>query len=112
MENKVQKLNNFKQKKDFFGQKNKLRLSLRTKKGLFWPKILIKIELKGQKLTNSKKKKKYILGQRNKLGLSLRTKKRTFLVKNCEKIEFKYVKNLSEIAKIKQNKSNNGPRKG
>jgi len=117
MENKVQKLNNFKQKKDFFGQKNKLRLSLRTKKGLFWPKILIIIELKGQKLTNSKKKKKkkkkkYILGQRNKLGLSLRTKKRTFLVKNCEKIEFKYVKNLSEIAKIKQNKSNNGPRKG
>ena len=27
-------------------------------------------------------------------------------------IEFKYVKNLSEIAKIKQNKSNNGPKKG
>ena len=58
MENKVQKLNNFKQKKDFFGQKNKLRLSLRTKKGLFWPKILIKIGFKGLKLPNSQKKKK------------------------------------------------------
>ena len=28
------------------------------------------------------------------------------------KIEFRYVKNLSEIAKIKQNKSNNGPKNG
>ena len=34
-ENKVQELSNFKEKKDFFGQKNKLGLSLRTKKGLF-----------------------------------------------------------------------------
>ena len=38
-ENKVQKLSNFKEKKDFFGQKNKLGLSLRTKKGLFWAKF-------------------------------------------------------------------------
>ena len=58
MENKVQKLNNFKQKKDFFGQKNKLRLSLRTKKGLFWAKILLKIEFKGEILTSSQKKEK------------------------------------------------------
>ena len=34
-ENKVQKLSNFKEKKDFFGQKNKLGLSLRTKKVFF-----------------------------------------------------------------------------
>merc|ERR1711954_467966 len=73
IENKVQKLSNFKDKKDFFGQKNKLRPSLRTKKGLFLAKILTKIELKGQKLTNSqKKKKKDFSGQKkNKLGLSL-----------------------------------------
>ena len=56
-ENKVQKLSNFKEKKDFLGQKNKLGLSLRTKNGLFWAKILIKIESKGQKLIKKKKKK-------------------------------------------------------
>ena len=77
MENKVQKLNNFKQKKDFFGQKNKLRLSLRTKKGLFWPKILIKIELKGQKLTNSKKKKIHF-GPKKQAGAKLKNKKKDF----------------------------------
>merc|ERR1711954_461533 len=86
IENKVQKLSNFKDKKDFFGQKNKLRPSLRTKKGLFLAKILTKIELKGQKLTNSQKKKKKFenkvqklsnfkekkdfFGQKNKLRLS------------------------------------------
>jgi len=36
------------------GQKNKLGLSLRTKNGLFWAKILIKIEFKGQKLIKNK----------------------------------------------------------
>ena len=56
-------------------------LNLRTKKGLFWAKILIKIEFKGQKFTNSQK----ISGQKNKLELSLKTKKRTFLGKNSDK---------------------------
>merc|ERR1711942_307523 len=64
-ENKVQKLSNFKEKKDFLGQKNKLGLSLRTKNGLFWAKILIKIESKGQKLIQKKKKKKK-LGRKKK----------------------------------------------
>ena len=41
----------------FQAKKNKLGLSLRTKKGLFWAKILIKIEFKGQKLIKKKKKK-------------------------------------------------------
>ena len=59
-----------------------------------------------------KKKKRDISGQKNKLGLSFRTKKGLFWAKIVKKIEFKYVKNLSEIAKIKQNKSNNGPKKG
>ena len=58
------------------------------------------------------KKKIDISGQKNKLGLSFRTKKGLFWAKIVKKIEFKYVKNLSEIAKIKQNKSNNGPKKG
>ena len=72
-----------------------------------------KIEFKGQKFTNSQKKKKNdSSGQKNKLGLSFRTKKGLFWAKIVKKIEFKYVKNLSEIAKIKQNKSNNGPKKG
>jgi len=61
------------------GQKNKLGLSLRTKNGLFWAKILIEIESKGQKLIKKKKKKKKkkndISGQKKKVGLSFRTKK-------------------------------------
>ena len=73
----------------------------------FWAKIVKKMEFKGQKLTFIKKKSD-ISGQKNKLELSLRTKKGHF----WKKIVFRFVKNLSEIAKIKQNKSNNGPRKG
>merc|ERR1711954_58261 len=93
-ENQVQKLSNFKEKKGLFGKENKLGLSLRTKKGLFWAKILINIELKGQKLTNSQKKKekKDILGQKNKLGLSLRRKKRIFGPKIGKKFENKVQK--------------------
>ena len=68
IENKVQKLSNFKEKKDFFGQKNKLGLSLRTKKGLFWAKILIKIEFKGQKFTNSQKKKMTVRAKKTSWG--------------------------------------------
>jgi hypothetical protein len=43
-----------KKKNDISGQKNKLGLNLRTKKGFFWAKILIKIEFKGQKLIQKK----------------------------------------------------------
>ena len=63
-------------------------MSLRTKKGLFWAKILINLDFKGKKLTNSQKIKKDITGQKNKPGLRFR-KKRTFLGKNCEKIDLK-----------------------
>ena len=49
-------------------QKNKLGLSIRTKKKVFLGKICEK------KLTNSQKKKD-ISGQKDKLGLSLRRKK-------------------------------------
>ena len=81
------------------------------KNRIFGPKIGTKIENKVQKLSNSKEKKDFF-GQKNKLGLSFRTKKGLFWAKIVKKIEFRYVKNLSEIAKIKQNKSNNGPKKG
>ena len=79
-------MNNFKEKKDFSGQKNKLGLSLRTKKGFFGQKVGGKIEYKDQKFTNFPNKKKEISGQKNKLGLSLRRKKRIFWVKIGEKI--------------------------
>ena len=45
-------------KRDISGQKNKLGLSLRTKKGLFWAKIEKKIKFSGKKVTNFQKKKK------------------------------------------------------
>ena len=65
---------------------NKLGLSLRTKKGLFWAKILINLEFKGQKLTKSqKKKKKDISGQKKQAGAELKNKKRSFLGKNSDK---------------------------
>ena len=98
-ENKVQKLTNFQEKKGFFGpkkqagaelnlkmrsrnlpilkkkraflaKKNKLELSLITKKGFFGPTVGGKREYKGKTLTNYKKRD--FLGQKNKLGLSLR----------------------------------------
>ena len=49
-------------------------MSLRTKKGLFWAKILINIEFKGQKLTNSKKKKGHF-GPKKQAGAELKKKK-------------------------------------
>jgi len=52
-------------------KKNKLGLSLRTKKVFFWAKILIKIEFKEEDRQHKK----------NKLGLSLRTKKCLFWAK-------------------------------
>ena len=61
-------------------------MSLRTKKGLFWAKILINLEFKGQKLTKSKKKKKKgHFGPKKQAEAELQNKKRTFLGKNCEK---------------------------
>ena len=48
-----------KKKNDISGQKSKLGLNLRAKKGLFWAKILIKIGFKGQKLLKKKKKMTY-----------------------------------------------------
>jgi hypothetical protein len=57
-------------------------MSLRTKKGLFWAKILINLEFQGQKLI---KKKNDISGQKNKLRLNLRTKKKYVLGKNSDK---------------------------
>merc|ERR1712115_221590 len=44
--------NKKKEKNYFFGQKNKLGLSLRRKKGFLGAKIVEKIEYKGQKLIN------------------------------------------------------------
>ena len=76
-----------KKKKDFSGERNKLGLSLRTKKGLFWAKILINIEFKGQKLTNfqKKKKKKGHFRPKKQAGTELKNKKRSFLGKNSVK---------------------------
>ena len=68
IENKVQKLTNFTEKKDVWGQTNKLGLSLRRKKkGFFGAKIVEKIEYIGQKRT--------FWARKNKPGLSLRRKK-------------------------------------
>ena len=55
-------------------------MSLRTKKGLFWAKILINLEFKGQKLTKSKKKKekKGHFGPKKQAGAELKNKKRPF----------------------------------
>ena len=93
-------------------QKKKLGLSLRKKKNNFWVKNWKKnFENNVQKLANFKEKKGLFGPKKNKLGLSLRTKKGLFWVKIVKKIEFKYVKNLSEIAKMKQNKSNHGPKR-
>merc|ERR1711954_603024 len=69
-------------------------------------KLELQLTFKYKKLTNSqkKKKKKGLFRPKKQAGAELKNKKRTFLGKNCEKIEFKFVKNLPEIAKIKQNK--------
>ena len=90
-----------KEKNHISGQKNKLGLNLRTKKRSFWAKILIKIEFKGQKFTNSQKKKKNdISGQKNKLGLNFRTKKGLFRPKILIKIEFEGQKLIQKKKKL------------
>ena len=84
------KLTNFQKKKEkkmgISGQKNKLGLSLRTKK-IFWAKNREKIEKNGQKLTNfqKKKKKKGHFRPKKQAVAELENKKRIFLSKNCEK---------------------------
>ena len=57
---------------------------LKNKKGLFWAKILINLDFKGKKLTNSQKKKD-ITGQKNKPGLRFR-KKGLFWAKIVKKL--------------------------
>ena len=60
---------------------------LRTKKVLFWAKILINIEFKGQKLTNFQKKerKKGHFWPKKEAGAELKKKKKDFWAKNWEK---------------------------
>ena len=77
-------LGNLKEKKGLLApRKNKLGLSLRTKKGFLGQKVGGKIENKGQKLTNfQKKEKKDFSSQKNKLK---RRKKDFFASKIGEK---------------------------
>merc|ERR1711954_450514 len=78
--------------------------SLSTKKGLFWEKILINIEFKGQKLTNShKKKKKLYFGPKKQAGPELKKQKRTFWPKFGKKFENK-VQKLQAGAELKNKK--------
>ena len=65
-----------------------LGLNLRTKKGLFWAKILKKIEFKGQKLTNIKKKG--LFGPKKQAGAELKKKKRIFGPKIGKKLIIRF----------------------
>ena len=59
---------------------NKLGLSLRRKKKRFFgPKIVKKIESKGQKLTNSQKKRKRTFQAKNQAWAELKKKKKNLL---------------------------------
>ena len=66
-------------------KKKQAGAELKNKKGLFWAKIVKKIEFKGQKLTNSQKKKD-ISGQKKQAGAELKKKKKNFWAKHWEKI--------------------------
>ena len=68
--------------------KNKLGLSVRTKKGFFGQKVGGRTQYKDQKLTNfTKTKKMDISGQKKQAGAELKKKKkRIFWVQNLEKI--------------------------
>ena len=61
-------------------------MSLRTKKGLFWAKILINLEFKGKKLANSQKKKKRTFRPKKQAGAELKNKKRFFGTEVGEKL--------------------------
>ena len=81
-------MTNFKDKKDFSGQKNKLGLSLRTNNGPLGPKVGGKIEYKGQKFTNFKEKKlkkQKLFGVEKQAGAELKNKKRIFRAKSWGK---------------------------
>ena len=58
-ENKVQKLSNFKGKKDFFGQKKQAGAELKKEKRIFGPNIWKKFKNQVQKLSNFKGKKDF-----------------------------------------------------
>ena len=60
-------------------KKKQAGAELKNKKGLFWAKILINIEFKGQKLTNSQKKKKRTFRAKKQAGAELKKKKKDFL---------------------------------
>ena len=78
IENKVQKLTNFTEKKDVWGQTNKLGLSLRRKKKDFLgQKLLKKFSIKAKNLSIFKKKKKTFWGK--KAGAELKKKKKDLL---------------------------------
>ena len=76
-----------KKKKGHFRPKKQAGAELKNKKGLFWAKIVKKIEFKGQKLTYIEKRGHF--WPKKQAGAELKKKKRTFLGKYCEKkIEF------------------------
>ena len=64
-------------------------LSLKTIKGLFWAKIVKKIEFSGKKLTNFQKKKNLHFRPKKQAGAELKNKKRSFWAKILINIEFK-----------------------
>ena len=73
---------NFCPKNTFFVLKPQPQLFFSARKVLYWAKILINIEFKGQKLTNSQKKRKRTFqAKKTQLGQSLRRKKRIFAPK-------------------------------
>ena len=95
-------------------KKKQAGAELKNKKGLFGAKILIKIEFRGQKLTNSQKKtkKQGHFGPKNKLGLSLRRKKGFFWAKIVEKIEYKGQKLINFQKKRKKETFRRGKKLG
>ena len=72
-------------KKDFSGQRNKLGLSLRRKKGYFGRKLGGKVQYKCQKLTNCEEKKKRLFRPKKQAGAELQHEKRIFWAKYLEK---------------------------
>ena len=84
MEFKGQKLTYIK-KRDISGQKKKLGLSLRTKKGLFLAKIVKKNWVLRPKINQFSKKKKGTFPAKKQAGAELKNNKRVFLGKNSDR---------------------------
>ena len=97
-------MTNFKEKKDFSGQKNKLGLSLRTKKGFFGQKVGGKIEYKDQKFTNFPNKKKKKFRPKKQAGAELKKKKKNFLGQNWGKNWGKIGNNVQKLTNFKEKK--------